>query len=149
MQAVHDSLKNALVTSVLFALVVGPLVGLITLLIGHLNFNLFLDLFGVLLITLNPLPNVFFVGLIFGGVFAGLFGALFGGGLFTIEHYLLRLILWRNHMAPLDYASFLTFCSDRLLLRQESGGYSAHGLLLEYFASLREVEEVPDVSNGK
>ena len=70
-----------------------------------------------------------------------LFGLLFGG-LACTQHIVLRIMLWRNGSAPLNYARFLDCAAERIFLRKVGGGYIfVHRLLMEYFASLEPEEE--------
>jgi MFS family permease len=64
-------------------------------------------------------------------------------GIFAVlQHYSLRLVLWRNHDAPLNYVRFLDHAAERILLRKVGGGYIfVHRMLLEYFASLEEEKQ--------
>ena len=63
--------------------------------------------------------------------------AALNGGIACIEHYMLRLYLWRAGCIPWKYSRFLDFADERILLRKLGGGYMFdHRLLLEYFASL-------------
>lgn len=75
------------------------------------------------------------------GLIIGLVGALAGfmtfGGIAFSQHILLRLMLYVYHEMPWNYARFLDFCADRILLRKVGGGYIfIHRYLLEYFAAL-------------
>jgi hypothetical protein len=82
-----------------------------------------------------------------GLLFALIFG-LFGGGLFSLSHFVLRLVLWMNRSAPLRYVPFLEHAVERLFLRKVGGGYIfLHRMLLEYFASLSEMHR-PDEDAG-
>ena len=82
---------------------------------------------------LQPLLST---GLIFG------FASCFVIGLLTgwracIRHYILRWLLWRNDSIPWNYARFLDYAAERILLRKVGGGYIfVHRLLLDYFASI-------------
>ena len=68
-------------------------------------------------------------------------GLLFGGRA-CIQHLVLRIMLWRNGSAPLNYVRFLDYAAGRIFLRKVGGGYIfVHRLLLEYFASLEPEEE--------
>jgi len=70
-----------------------------------------------------------------------LLGLLFGG-LACIQHIVLRIMLWRNGSAPLNYVRFLDYATDHIFLRKVGGGYIfVHRLLPEYFASLEPEEE--------
>ena len=72
-----------------------------------------------------------------------LLGALLAGGLACIQHFVLRLLLWRAGTMPWNYARFLDYAADRLFLRKVGGGYIfVHRLLLEHFASLTAPEAV-------
>jgi hypothetical protein len=72
------------------------------------------------------------------GLSSGLCGAMYGGGTFAIRHFVLRGVLWSSRLAPWDYAAFLDFASERVLLHKVGGGYKfTHRMLQEYFASLR------------
>jgi DNA polymerase III delta prime subunit len=75
------------------------------------------------------------------GVSLGLFGALLSsllnGGYACISHLALRIVLWRNRLGPWNYAGFLDYAVERVLLRRVGGGYMfLHRLLQEYFASI-------------
>jgi GTPase SAR1 family protein len=77
-----------------------------------------------------------------GGLFSGLVFGLHFGGRACIQHIVLRIMLWRNGSAPLNYARFLDYTAGRIFLRKVGGGYIfVHRLLLEYFASLEPEEE--------
>ena len=64
-------------------------------------------------------------------------GLLFGGGISCIQHFSLRLILLIEGFIPWNYAHFLNFASDRLLIKKVGGGYVFfHRMLLEHFARM-------------
>lgn len=73
------------------------------------------------------------VGLGFG---SGLgFAAVFGGGEIIVRHIALRTVLSRAGYTPHNYAHFLDFCAEHVLLRKVGGGYIfPHRMILEYFA---------------
>jgi hypothetical protein len=61
------------------------------------------------------------------------------GGAAYVQHFVLRLLLWCGRRVPSNYARFLDYAAERILLRKVGGGYIfIHRLLLEYFASLGE-----------
>src|SRR6266516_3091708 len=63
-------------------------------------------------------------------------GLLFGGSAY-IQHFVLRWFLRGAGAMSWNYARFLDYAADHLLLRKVGGGYIfIHRLLLEYFASL-------------
>ncbi len=70
------------------------------------------------------------------GLFMGLFmGAIIGGLESVLYHVLLRWILFRNQVIPWNYARFLTYASQRGLLKQSGGRFRFyHDLLREHFA---------------
>jgi hypothetical protein len=70
-------------------------------------------------------------------VSGGLLVGALGGGLTVLQHYILRLLLWRTHTFPLEVQTFLDDATARILLRHVGGGYSfTHRLLLDHFADL-------------
>lgn len=79
--------------------------------------------------------DAFFASLV--ALFCGLIFGLIAGGLFSIKHFALRLLLGLNRFAPFRYVRFLDYAVERLFLRKVGGGYIfIHRMLLEYFASL-------------
>jgi hypothetical protein len=90
---------------------------------------------GLLLgIVVNPI-----YGLVNGLLF-GLASALIGGGgvgITCLKHFVLRCILWKHGSIPWNYARFLDYASDRILLQKVGGGYVfIHRWLLEHFAQI-------------
>ncbi|MDZ8227871.1 NACHT domain-containing protein [Nostoc sp. ChiVER01] len=96
--------------------------------------------------------NTVFFGLIAGlivwlfeGLFAGLFAGLYVGltiglsfgGITCIQHFTLRLILYHNGYIPWDYARFLDYSTERVLLQRVGGRYRfIHKLLQDHFAQM-------------
>lgn len=78
------------------------------------------------------------------GVFMGLISGLVGGensGLVILQHCVLRILLWRRGCIPWNYARFLNFAAERILLKKVGGSYIfIHRLLLEHFAQLHSGE---------
>ena len=70
-----------------------------------------------------------------GGPVGVLVSGLFFGWRACLQHLLLRLLLWRGDLAPLDYVRFLDYAAERVLLRKVGGGYIfLHRTLMEWFA---------------
>jgi transcriptional regulator with XRE-family HTH domain/energy-coupling factor transporter ATP-binding protein EcfA2 len=68
------------------------------------------------------------------GAAAGLLIGLIGGGLAWIQHWLLRFLLWKSGVIPWNYAHFLDYAAEHILLRKVGGSYIfIHQLLLDYF----------------
>ncbi|NER82095.1 MAG: hypothetical protein F6K42_21550 [Leptolyngbya sp. SIO1D8] len=64
-------------------------------------------------------------------------GIYLGGGLAVVQHIALRLTLWFSKAIPWDYAGFLNYCTERLLLQRVGGRYRfIHKLVQEHFASM-------------
>ncbi|OLT60702.1 NACHT domain-containing protein [Moorena bouillonii] len=64
-----------------------------------------------------------------------LFGFLVAGTP-VIQHFVLRLILWRSGSIPWDYADFLNYATERRLIKRVGGRYRfIHDLLREHFAT--------------
>ncbi|WP_220211471.1 helix-turn-helix domain-containing protein [Reticulibacter mediterranei] len=79
------------------------------------------------------------------GLYVGFQFAMSNGGIAWIEHYLLRVFLWRLGTIPFNYVDFLDDAVSHVVLRKIGGGYMfAHRLLLDYFASLSDAESTSD-----
>ena len=66
-----------------------------------------------------------------------IFGLIEGAGKACIQHFTLRLILYRNGFIPWNYAHFLDYAVERIFLQKVGGGYIfIHRFLLEHFAQL-------------
>ena len=72
------------------------------------------------------------------GVQGGLCIGLWYGGLDVIQHYIVRILLWRAGAMPWNYARFLDYAAEELnFLQKVGGGYIfVHRYLLEYFAAM-------------
>ncbi|HIK14431.1 MAG TPA: TIR domain-containing protein [Leptolyngbyaceae cyanobacterium M33_DOE_097] len=72
------------------------------------------------------------------GILLGVIGGLVGGensGLIVLQHFVLRLVLWIRGYIPWNYARFLNYAADRILLKKVGGSYIfIHRLLLEHLA---------------
>ena len=111
-QGTHRSIATALVTSLICGAIVGR----------------------ILWVTGGPIPGVR-VEVLF-----GLLSGLVAGGLFALNHLVLRLVIWMDRSAPLNLVGFLNFAVERLFLFRISGGYLfMHKMLWEYFVFLGEV----------
>ena len=74
-------------------------------------------------------------------VMAGTGFALAFGGIDFINHFVLRLIVYRNGYTPRKLHVFLDHCTKLVFLRRVGGGYIfIHRLLLEHFAAMWEAE---------
>ena len=118
-QGIWNSAENYMSVGLFFGLSVGLIGGLLFGLLFGLSVEL---LFGLI------------IGLV-GGLSVGFIGGLNYGGAACIRHFNLRLILYRADRIPWNYARFLDFASDRLLLKKVGGGYLFyHRMLMEHMA---------------
>jgi hypothetical protein len=68
------------------------------------------------------------VGLLMGMIF---------GGFACVQYLTLRLLLYQNDCIPWNYARFLNYCTERLLLQRVGGRYRfVHKLLQDHFARM-------------
>jgi hypothetical protein len=71
-----------------------------------------------------------------GGTISGLTVGLPNGGIASIQHLVLRVLLWRSHLMPWNYSRFLDHAVEHILLSKVGGGYMfIHRLLLDHFVS--------------
>ena len=108
-------LSGGLIGGLLWGLFVGLIVSLDKNLLEGLKLGLGAGLMSVILI-------------------GGLVGLKYGGAA-CIQHFNLRGILYRKGRIPKDYADFLDYASERLLMKKVGGGYVFyHRMLMEHFA---------------
>ncbi|MBW4582140.1 MAG: hypothetical protein KME42_21450 [Tildeniella nuda ZEHNDER 1965/U140] len=88
------------------------------------------------------LTGLLFLGSIEGlniGLLLGMRSFLFVGGIAFIQHFILRCILFHSGSIPWNYARFLDYCTERLLLQRVGGRYRfIHKSLQEHFAKMGE-----------
>lgn len=154
-QGIHQSIKNAIIAGLSFLLAswftflviilsFGPILVISSLFIEDYHNSESIQIF--VEVTLGA-PALAFVFLQLFGWPLGPLGALLFGGLATIKHYILRLILWWNGYLPFRLVPFLDYCVERIFLRKVGGGYIfIHRYLMEYFASLTP-EDIERLSN--
>jgi NACHT domain/CHAT domain len=100
-------------------------------LVGGLTFGV---IFGMISIRFFGNGQIVNVGVIFGLIFGLVFGLKYGGVAWN-RHFTLRQMLFQKGRIPWNYAKFLDFASDRLLMKKIGGGYVFfHRMLLEHFA---------------
>ncbi|MEH2086653.1 NACHT domain-containing protein [Nostoc sp.] len=122
-QGIHNSRNNCLI--------IGLGIGLIAGLIDGLSFYL-----KITVDWSSYLHQVIGYNLCFGLNF-GLIAGLKYGGAACIQHFTLRQMLHKKNRIPWNYAKFLDFASDRLLMKKVGGGYLFfHRMLLEHFAQM-------------
>ena len=128
--------------------IVGVIFGLILVLIGGLNSSE-IEIKtspnqGIWASARNAINVWVIVGLIYGliyglivGLIVGLIFGLINGGKACIQHFILRLILHCHNYIPWNYARFLDYAADRILLQKVGGGYIfIHRMLMEHFAEM-------------
>ncbi|NEQ85340.1 MAG: NACHT domain-containing protein, partial [Moorea sp. SIO2I5] len=121
-QGIWKSARNAIITYIMFALIFALMFALIVGLMFGPMFGLRLGLI---------------LGLIL-GLMAGLRVGLLKGGEACIQHFFLRLVLYRNNCIPWNYARFLEYAADRIFLQKVGGGYIfIHRMLMEHFAEMK------------
>ncbi len=108
---------------------------------GILTFSIILSVAGILygvLIRISPWLNQ-----VDKSLFSSLKGFLFfmtffslifsKGGIAVLQHFCLRLVLTFNGYSPWNYACFLDYCTEQMLLQRIGGGYRfIHRLLQEH-----------------
>jgi hypothetical protein len=91
--------------------------------------------FGLFFILLNGKQASILSALITGIGLAIVFGFLFSG-VQVLIHFILRCLLYRNGSIPWNYARFLNYSTERMLLQRVGGRYRfIHRLLQVHFAA--------------
>jgi DNA polymerase III delta prime subunit len=123
-QGIRQSAGNVWV----FALVGGLTLGTIW---GLLNLS-----FAVLVTGVIPEASDWLRLQLSGVLFLGLLSGLVPGAA-CIQHFALRFILWCRGVTPWNYARFLNYATERMLLQRVGGRYRfIHELLREHFATM-------------
>ena len=118
-QGVYQSLVNATIIGMIFAILSGTINGLFYGLVYQLS-----------------LEKILLLGIIMGFPH-GLMGALLSGGMSLLQHFTLRLLLWQDGSIPWNYVHFLDYATNRLFLQKVGGGYRfIHKLLQDHFAQI-------------
>jgi transcriptional regulator with XRE-family HTH domain len=131
-QGMRQSARNSIRIGIVSALVGGSIsIGI---------FFLILKLIGATFArSINELCLLLLCGAI-GGTISGLVVGLPNGGIASIQHLVLRVLLWRSHLIPWNYSRFLDYAAEHILLSKVGGGYMfIHRLLLDHFGSRRAV----------
>ena len=106
--------------------------------IALLLWGLILELFFV---GIAGLSNGLGIGLLF-GLILGLINGILNGGATCIQHFNLRRILHNKGCLPWNYARFLDYATERLLMKKVGGGYIFyHRMLMEHFAQRHQVSK--------
>jgi hypothetical protein len=117
-QGIRSSVRNSWIVGLIGWLVFGVIFGLISSLFGY--------------------KSLVEIGVIGGMIFGLIFGLKYGGAAWT-QHLVLRQMLYRKGRMPWNYAKFLNFASERLLMKKVGGGYVFfHRMLLEHFAGMTQ-----------
>jgi MFS family permease len=126
-QGIHRSLRSGLMT--------GLLTGL-----GFMFGSVLIFIWGAILSSgwEYGLMVGLVVGLVFGLVF-GLWAGFGLGGEAVVQHHVLRFVLWRQGVVPLNYVRFLNYACGLLFLQRDGAIYRfRHPMLQDYFARLKE-----------
>ena len=76
---------------------------------------------------------------LFSGLLASIYAFLWYGGQDTIQHYVLRTILYTKGYLPFKLSHFLDYAAELILVRKVGSGYIfIHRMLLEHFANTHE-----------
>ncbi|MGL5832768.1 MAG: NACHT domain-containing protein, partial [Waterburya sp.] len=105
-QGILNSSKNSIVVGLIGGVIFGLIGGLFDWVNGGLSGGLLEGLGGLI-----------------AGLIAGLVFWLNNGGFTCIQHFNLRRILYRKDRIPWNYASFLDYASELLLMKKVGGGY--------------------------
>jgi NACHT domain/CHAT domain len=138
-QGIWSSWRNCLIVGLWLWLIVSLVNYLVFEPIFSLTFNLINSpkLTEIYSLKFTPTSNLIF-GLT-SGLIAGASSGLKYGGAACIQHLSLRQMLCQNGRIPWNYAKFLDFASDRLLMKKIGGGYVFfHRMLLEHFAQMKQ-----------
>jgi len=129
-QGIYKSALSAVIYALIFAFIgifIGIIFGLINNTHGFTDGN-------------NQLSDKHLIPILIFGWVGGLSGGLAGGlyaGLACIQHFTLRLLLWKSGCISWNYALFLDYTTKQRFLQRIGGRYRfIHPLLQEHFARM-------------
>ncbi|NER91524.1 NACHT domain-containing protein [Moorena sp. SIO3A2] len=136
-QGIWKSACNAITLLLMVGLMVGLIPGLMAGLTEGLTEGPTEELMaGLMAGRTEGLTEGLMGGLMLGLIF-GLIGGMVNGGMASIQHFFLRLVLYFNNCIPWNYARFLDYAADRIFLQKVGGGYIfIHRMLMEHFAEM-------------
>ncbi len=131
-QGIKNSVRNGNLLGLIQGLFICLLYGILGAILYHLSS-----------INYHHIIYNLIYGLYFGSIAGFIFWLRYGGSSF-IEHFNLRRILYRQGCTPWNYARFLDYASERLLMKKVGGGYIFyHRMLMEHFAQRYQGSRVP------
>lgn len=154
----NQGIRRSIRSAILMGLIGGGIVGLFYVL-GKTLYTFLIEVYSALSlgaklsgalslalsITQLTIPSLIIFWLPLGLMSAVLVGLL-SGGLASLRHGVLRLLLWRGGAMPWHYVRFLDEAAGCILLRKVGGGYMfVHRLILDYFASLENPLTKPEL----
>ena len=135
-QGIWKSVQNTIEVAVIIGLGSGILTGVI-----HCGISI-KAIPSSIPITKNSLVFGLANGIMFG--YAAALLSTQGAGFVGLKHLMLRFLLWRSGRIPWNYARFLDYASERLLMKKVGGGYVFyHRMLMEHFAQRNRVSREP------
>lgn len=116
-QGIRKSVQNALAAALISGLAIGVIIG------------------GTVGVLTNRLTDGANLGVKI-GLSAGLIVFLITGGTTCLQHFILRLLLYFERCVPWNYARFLNYATEKMLLQRIGGRYKfIHRYLQDYFVS--------------
>lgn len=83
------------------------------------------------------MPEALTARLVLSGILVGLFFGLMQAGTACIQHFTLRVLLYCKGFIPWNYARFLNYATQRMIVQRVGGRYLfIHRLLQEHFANM-------------
>ncbi|HTK06050.1 MAG TPA: NACHT domain-containing protein [Ktedonobacteraceae bacterium] len=130
----NQGIRNSLSNSLRLGLSSGLLLGLVVFFFySYVIHNVFVVGY------VNELPtNVYVIYGVGDAVAVAYLFWLINGGFATVQHFVLRILLWTTGCTPWRYPQFLDYAHERILLRKIGGGGGyifMHRLLRDYFAN--------------
>ncbi|MEH2167861.1 MAG: NACHT domain-containing protein [Nostoc sp.] len=139
----NQGIWNSVINSINL-ITVGGLIGALISVVVWIFFHMYPGIIWWVHYGNDPFSDGLIFSLVVGSII-GLINGLIGGdnsGLVCIKHFVLRVILCRSGNIPWDYARFLDYATERILLQKVSGSYIfIHRLLLEHFARMPSADQ--------
>ncbi|MBE9036214.1 NACHT domain-containing protein [aff. Roholtiella sp. LEGE 12411] len=139
----NEGIWNSVINS-LNLITIGGLIGAFISVVVWILAHIYPDIIWWVHYGNDPFADGVVFALVVGSII-GLLNGLVGGdnsGLVCIKHFVLRVILHRSDNIPWNYARFLDYATERILLRKVNGSYIfIHRLILEHFALMPDADQ--------
>ena len=129
----NQGIRKSIINLVFLTIIVYPYTIIVVILGQYVLLSQYVSLFSQYVV----LKNIYLIPALTSSLLFSILFAMAASGTPVIKHFSLRIILWVNGFIPWNYARFLDYATERILLQKVGGGYIfVHRMLMEHFAKM-------------